>query len=116
MGALKGPPLVEVAYHLGCALDPATRRAAGRALLAHYLTSLQAAGGPSLPLAEAERLCAAYLVFGFVVFLVNDPAFQAEAVNAACTARFAAAMVEENTPEILAAAAQLGRSGASDPW
>lgn len=40
---------------------------------------------------------AVFLIFGYYIFLINDPVFQAEIVNTAYSARFNAAMLDHDT-------------------
>lgn len=97
-----GPVMAEVAYHVTCALDMADRRTHERDLVAGYLTALAAEGITPPSLNETLHQYAAFLAFGYGIFLVNASEFQPEAVNTAYTARFSAAMLDNGTVEVLA--------------
>lgn len=96
-----GPSLVEVAYHVGGALDPADRARWEDDLLRHYLDELKRNGVQPPGFDEAKRCYSAFLALGYCIFLVNATEFQPEAINTAYTARFSTAMLECNTLEIL---------------
>ena len=90
-----------VSYFLIGGLDIVDRRNWERGLLAHYLDCL-AAGGVRPPSFEAAWL--AYrrdVLYGFLVWVVNDVKYQPETVNVACTTRFAAAMLDHDTLALL---------------
>ena len=89
--------MLEVAYHLGCALDTADRPRWEGALIQHYLRELAQAGVEAPSFDEAMRQYAVFLAFGYCIFIINDAVFQAEAVNTAYTARFSAAMLDHDT-------------------
>jgi hypothetical protein len=91
------PAMLEVAYHLGCALDTADRGRWEGALIQHYLDALKEAGVEAPSFDEAMRQYAVFLAFGYCIFIINDAVFQAEAVNTAYTARFSAAMLDHDT-------------------
>ena len=97
----RGTPMLEVTYHLTCALDPADRRAHDRALVAHYRDALLAQGVVAAPLDELMHQFACFLPVGTCVFLLNASEFQPEAINTAYTARFSAAMLDHRTLEKL---------------
>lgn len=90
-------PLGEVSYHLGCALDQVDRRNHERELVRFYLDELQKHGITPPSLDEAMHCYAAFLAFGFCIFLTNDAVWQPEAINTAYTARFSAAMIDNDT-------------------
>jgi len=96
-----GPSLVEVAYHVGGALDPADRARWEDDLLRHYLDELRRNGVQSPGFDEAKRCYSAFLPLGYLIFLVNATDFQPEAINTAYTARFSTAMLECGTLDIL---------------
>jgi hypothetical protein len=98
------PAMEEVAYHLACALDPMDRRHCDRDLVQHYLGELARHGVSPPSLDEAMQQYAAFLAFGFCIFMVNESAFQPEAINTAYTARFSAAMIDNDTIGALKAA------------
>lgn len=96
-----GPVIAEVAYHVACALDPADRRAHERDLVAGYVAALAAEGVALPPLDAVMRHYAAFLAFGYGIFLVNASDFQPEAINTAYTARFSCAMLDNDTLRVL---------------
>jgi hypothetical protein len=97
----KEPALMEVTYHITCALDPADRRRWDRALVAHYLSELRRHGVDAPDYDQAMWLFGAYLVYGFYVFFVNDTRWQTEAFNTAHTSRFNAAMLDHGTKDLI---------------
>jgi len=99
----RGPAMVEVAYHLTCALDTADRPRFEAALIQHYLDELARAGASPPSFEEAMRQYALFLAFGYLIFIVNDAVFQPEANNTAYTARFSAAMLAHDSQALLAA-------------
>jgi hypothetical protein len=98
-----GPAMSEVAYHLVCALDPADRPRWEQALVKHYLDELARHGASPPSFDEAMLQYGAYLARAYFIFVVNDPAFQREAINTAYVARISAAMLEHDTAGLLAA-------------
>ncbi|WP_167854920.1 phosphotransferase [Mangrovimicrobium sediminis] len=98
----QSPGMYEVAYHVGGALDPADRKRWESALVQHYLDALAGHGVTPPAFDVAMQQYAAYLALGFCIFLVNDDIFQTEAINTVYTARFSAAMLENNTLDVLA--------------
>ncbi len=97
------PAIAEVCYHITSALDPLDRRQWEKDLVRLYLDELTRCSVAAPALDEAMKQYAAFLAFGFCIFLVNDPAFQPESINTACTARFSAAMIDHDTIGTLAA-------------
>lgn len=93
----RAPAMLEVTYHIGCALDTADRPRWEAALVQHYLDELKQAGVAAPEFEEAMRQYAIFLVFGYCIFLINDAVFQSEAVNTAYAARFNAAMLDHDT-------------------
>ena len=102
----KEPSLMEVTYHITCALDPADRRRWDRALVAHYLSELRRHGVDAPSFDDVMFHFAAYLVYGFCVFFINDTRWQTESFNTAHASRFSAAMVDHGTKELILAAAK----------
>lgn len=98
----KAPAMVEVTYHLTCALDTADRSGWERALVSHYLDELGRHGVDAPAVGEAMHQFGVFLAYGYLIFLVNESLFQPEAVNTAYTARFSTAMLEHRTKELLA--------------
>jgi hypothetical protein len=95
--SVRGPAMMEVSYHLCCALDVADRPNWERPLIRHYLDEVRRAGAEPPSFDEAMWQYAVFLARGYGVFLVNDSIFQAEAVNTAYLARFSAAMIDHDT-------------------
>ena len=93
----RGNPMLEVAYHLTCALDPADRRAHDRDLVGLYRAELLAQGVAAPTHEEMMHLFACFLPAGTCVFLLNASEFQPEAIKTAYTARFSAAMLDHDT-------------------
>ncbi len=98
----QSPGMYEVAYHVAGALDSADRGRWEKALVQHYLTALAENGVEPPGFDEAMRQYAAYLALGYCIFLVNDTEFQTEAINTVYTARFSAAMLDNDTLGVLA--------------
>ena len=94
---IRGPAMIEIAYHIGCALDTADRRRWERPLVQHYLEELARAGVTPPSFDEAMRQFGLGLVHGHLIFIINSAVFQREAVNTAYTARFSAAMIDNDT-------------------
>jgi hypothetical protein len=99
----RGPAMLEVTYHVGGALDTADRPRWEGALLRHYLDELSRNGVDAPSFDEAMRQFGAFLVYGYLVFLINETDYQSSAVNTAYTARFSAAMIDHDTIGLLAA-------------
>ena len=89
--------VAEITYHIGGALDPVDRRASERELIRGYLEELARHGISPPDLDETMRHYAAFLAYGFCIFIVNDAVWQPEAINTAYTARFSAAMMDNDT-------------------
>lgn len=90
----QAPAMVDVTYHITCALDSADRRASERDLLQHYIDELARHGVDAPSLDDVVHQYAQFLLHGFLIFLVNRAVWQPEAVNTAHTARFNVAMLE----------------------
>lgn len=99
----RAPPIQEVAYHVSCALDTADRARWEGALMQHYLDELRRNGVDAPQFDDAMRQYGIFLAFGYCVFIVNEAFFQIEAINTAYTARISAAMVDNNTIDLLKA-------------
>lgn len=95
------PAIAEVAYHVTCALDTADRRGWERGLVEHYLAEVARCGVEPPAPDEAMRQYAAFLAYGYCIFVINDAGFQPEAVNTAYTARFSTAMIDNRTADAL---------------
>jgi hypothetical protein len=90
----QAPGMVDVTYHVTCALDSGDRRQHERALVQHYLDELRRHGVEPPSIDEAMHQFSQFLVHGYLIFLVNRSVWQPEAVNTAYTARFNVAMLE----------------------
>lgn len=101
--ACAAPGMIEVSYHMGCALDLATRRKYEGALIQSYLDELNRNGVSAPSFDEAMRQYACFLAFGYAIFIINEAVFQTEANNTAYTARFSQAMLDHDTKGKLAA-------------
>jgi hypothetical protein len=99
-----GPTMWEITYHIVCALDPVDRRLWERRLVAHYLEELGRNGVGGLDLETALADYALWLARAYLVFVANDPVFQAEPVNTVYVARIGAAMLDHDTLGRIAAA------------
>lgn len=97
----KGPVMAEVSYHVACALDTGDRRRWEGALVQHYLDELRSHGVEAPAFDDAMRHYGANLARGYCIFLINDAVFQKEAINTAYTARFNAAMLDNQTTALL---------------
>jgi hypothetical protein len=102
----KEPAHMEITYHITCALDPADRKRWDRALVAHYLSELERHGVEPPDFDEMMFHFAAYLVYGFYVFFINDTNWQTESFNTAHAARFSAAMVDHGTKDLIVSASR----------
>ena len=91
----------DVGYHIAGALDIADRRRWEGPLIQHYLAELRRNGVDAPSFDETMRIYAAYLALGFIIFLVNDTKFQTEAINTANAARYSAAMIDNDTVNVL---------------
>ncbi|MGF6471148.1 hypothetical protein OKW50_007278 [Paraburkholderia youngii] len=90
----RAPWSLEVAYHIGCALDIEDRRSWERSLLEHYLSQLAISGVQAPDFDEAWGDYRRDLAYGYFIFAINETRFQTEAVNTAYAARFGAALVD----------------------
>lgn len=99
----RAPPMMEVAYHIGCALDQSDRRRWEGPLVQHYLEELTRSGIEAPDFEDAMRQYGIFLAHGYCVFLLNESFFQSEAINTAYTARFSAAMIDRDTIGLLRA-------------
>lgn len=97
----RGPGMMEVTYHLTCAVDLADRRRWEGALIQHYLDELRRHGVQPPGIDEALRQYAAFLLNGYIIFLVNESFYQPESANTAYAARFSAAMIDHDTMGLL---------------
>ena len=95
--ACAAPGMIEIAYHLGCALDLADRRRWEGALIQSYLEELRAGGVTTPSFDEAMYQYGVFLAFGYAIFIINEAVFQTESNNTAYTARFSQAMLDHDT-------------------
>jgi hypothetical protein len=95
--SVRGPAMMEISYHVCCALDVADRRRWEGALLQHYLDELARNGVDPPGFDEAMDQYALFLARGVGVFLFNEAIFQEEAFNTAYANRFGAAMIDHDT-------------------
>ena len=93
----RGPAMAEVSYHLVCALDPADRARWEGPLVAHYLEALGRAGVTPPAFDQAMDDYALTLARAYFIFVINEAAFQPEAINTAYVARISAAMLDHDT-------------------
>jgi hypothetical protein len=99
-------PMIEVAYHITNALDPADRRRCDKDLVAHYRAELLRHGVPAPGLDDLLFQFASFLPNGFVTFMVNESSYQTESFNTAHTARYSAAMLDHDTKAVVEAASR----------
>jgi hypothetical protein len=97
----RGPVMAEVSYHIACALDPADRPRWEGALVGHYLDALARCGIEPPPFDEAMADYGATLARAYFIFVINESAFQPEAINTAYVARISAAMLDHDTIGLL---------------
>lgn len=97
------PAMVEISYHIAGALDPIDRRRWEVDLVRHYLDELRGHGVAPPSLDAAMSQYAAFLAFGYCIFLINDTVFQPSAINTAYVARFSSAMIDNNSIAVLEA-------------
>lgn len=90
-----------VSYFLIGALDMVDRRHWERGLLAHYLDCLAAHGVRPPSFENAWLAYRRDILYCFLVWAVNDVKYQLETVNVANTVRFAAAMLDHDTLDLL---------------
>jgi hypothetical protein len=101
--ACAAPGIMEVSYHMACALDLATRRKYEGALIQSYLDELTRNGVDAPSFDDALYQFGCFLAYGYAVFIINEAIFQTEANNTAYTARFSQAMLDHDTKGKLAA-------------
>jgi hypothetical protein len=88
-------------YFLVGGLDIVDRRNWERGLLAHYLDCLRANGVAAPSFESAWLSYRRDILYGFLVWVINDVSFQIETVNVACTTRFGSAMIDHDTLGLL---------------
>jgi hypothetical protein len=97
----RGPAIAEVSYHMACALDPADRPRWEGALVGHYLDELRRCGVEPPDFNQAMADYGATLARAYFIFVINESAFQPEAINTAYVARISAAMIDHDTIGLL---------------
>ncbi|WP_162527152.1 phosphotransferase [Sphingomonas solaris] len=97
----RGPGIREVCYHLVGALDTDDRRRWEGALVQHYLETLSSLGVEAPSLDAAMEQYAAFLLDGYIIFMVNESFYQPESINTAYTARFSTAMIDHATLRVI---------------
>jgi len=97
------PGLIEITYHLVCALDLSTRSKHEGALIQTYLETLRASGVTPPSFDDAMHQYGVFLAYAYMVFIINEAIFQSEANNTAYTARIGQAMLDHDTKGKLAA-------------
>jgi hypothetical protein len=101
--ASRAPAMLEVTYHMACALDTADRRRWEGALIQHYIDELAKYGIEAPSFDEAMHQFGVFLAYAYCIFIINESVFQAEAVNTAYTARISAAMIDHRTKDLISA-------------
>ena len=99
----RDPPYFDVSYTITCGLDSYTRRRWERQLVGHYVAEM-GRRGVHLDMDETMRQYAYSLHTGFMVFIINDLAFQTAAFNTAHVSRFVNAMMDNDTKGLIDAA------------
>jgi hypothetical protein len=97
----RSPPMVEVAYHMVCALDLADRPRWEGALVQHYLDELRQFGVAAPSFEEAWEQYRLFLTYAYFVFILNASIFQTESVNTAYATRIGMAMLDHDTQGLL---------------
>lgn len=85
----------DVAYTIGCCLDPLDRRKWERGLVAHYVAELTR-HGVTMGYEEMYRLYCLFLLQGYMVFVINDTTWQTSAFNTVNVWRFCQAMIDND--------------------
>lgn len=101
--ASKGPPMLEVAYHVAASIDIADRPEWEAPLVEHYLTEAARNGAPVPTLAEAMKQYSIFQLYGHFIWMTTESRYQPEAVNTANVARVSEAMLDHDTIGALAA-------------
>jgi hypothetical protein len=97
----RAPAMLEITYHMVCALDTGDRRRWEGALVQHYLDTLVQCGVQAPSFDEAMHQFGVFLAFAYCIFIINESIFQTEAVNTAYTARISAAMIDHRTKDLI---------------
>ena len=94
------PAYFDLAYTIGCSLDVADRRSYDHALVRHYWQEIHKRG-VDVSLDEVMHYYKIFLTQGYLYFIINDNYFQTESFNTVHTTRFATAMMDNGTKDIL---------------
>jgi hypothetical protein len=97
----RAPPMMEISYMLVCGLDSLDRPKWERALVGHYLDELRRHGVQPPSFDEIMFQYGVFLAQAYFVFIINESAFQTEAINTAYVARITTAMIEHDTLGLL---------------
>jgi hypothetical protein len=97
----RAPPMLEITYMLVCGLDSLDRPKWERALVGHYLDELKRHGVQPPSFDEIMFQYGVFLANAYFVFIINESAFQTEAINTAYVARITSAMIEHDTLGLL---------------
>jgi hypothetical protein len=98
----RGSPAFDVAYLVGSAMSSGERRSCERDLLDHYLHTLSVAGVEDGPTSEEMwQLYRAHMAYGLFAWVTNPEAFQDGDIIAEVIRRFATAVMELKTAEVL---------------
>lgn len=92
---------IDVSYFLIAGLDWVDRRRWEGALLQHYLACLKQEGITPPRFDEAFVAYRRDVIWGYLIWLLNSSRFQTEANNTAAAARFATAMIDQDTFAVL---------------
>lgn len=98
---IRGPWHYDVAKYLVCTLDIADRRNWDRALVAYYLERLRHYGVEPPEFDDAWEAYRHEIVYSLAMFVINETAFQPEAVNTAYTARCSAAGLDHGIKDLM---------------
>jgi len=99
--ASRGPAMLEISYHVSCALDVADRARLEAALVQHYLDELARNGVDAPPFDDAMRQYGIFLLYGYFIWMTTESNYQTEAVNAANAARVSAAMIDHDIMRLI---------------
>ena len=95
------PGLTELAYYIACCMDPWDRQQHEDELVQLYLDELARRGVKAHTLAEAKHFMAIFLVYGLIVFIINENAYQTEKFNTINAMRFNDMMLAYNTIDVV---------------
>jgi hypothetical protein len=101
--ASRGPGILEVSYHVSCALDVADRARWEGALVQHYLDELVRNGVDVPGFDEAMRQYGVFLLYGYFIWITTESNYQTEVVNTANAARSSAAMIDHDIVNLIEA-------------